>query len=238
MMDYKRLYKTWSGTIPAGGSVKISMGGFYIRFLESDATGLIAVNDGDPGVAVGGLGLSLPDGFENFRLTNPNGTDWTVTVGVSEGAIEDSRLNVPSGIDVNVASDTPGDAGRAAILAMMQNADDQRVGVNSLGQSNFMLNNISSSASVLIDPSLNTNGAILRWFRGFANTSSNHAVYIDTAAPSGPDDATKRRIHYTLGIAEHYQLKGLPLEIPSGHGLWVIGSTADSIRIEGGFDLL
>lgn len=193
MMDYKRLYKTWSGTIPAGGSVKISMSGFYIRFLESDATGLIAVNDGDPGVAVGGLGLSLPDGFENFRLTNPNGTDWTVTVGVSEGAIEDSRLNVPSGIDVNIAADPQGEA----ILAMMQNADDQKQPLTPLGLS-YVTGEYVNGVLTLISPGSNVSGLLLRTVC-FEGASSAAALYADTAAPTSVSDYTKRRVASAYG---------------------------------------
>lgn len=222
MMDYKRLYKTWSGTIPAGGSVKISMGGFYIRFLESDATGLIAVNDGDPGVAVGGLGLSLPDGFENFRLTNPTGSDWTVTVGVSEGTIEDSRLNVPSGIDVNIASDPQG----SAILAMLQNSDDQRSSVNVFGAS-YACGACVTSPVMLIDPSSNTNGAILRTFSAFNNSFGS--LHCDTSAPTGYADYSKRLIYATSIDKGADQPDFLPLNVPSGYGVWFSVSVAGGV---------
>lgn len=214
MMDYKRLYKTWSGTIPAGGSVKISMGGFYIRFLESDATGLIAVNDGDPGVAVGGLGLSLPDGFENFRLTNPNGTDWTVTVGVSEGAIEDSRLNVPSGIDVNLASDPQG----AAILAMMQNADEQRVGVISLGESSAA-GSFPTSAVQVINPSLNVNGVVIRHIHMEAGALTG-ILQTGAVVPAALRENVVAKI--SNSVVNSYQQIG----VPAGIGVWARADTA------------
>ena len=237
-------YKATPYTLPPGERVTIQVVGREVAVIEADKDFLIATNDGEPEFIAAGLQLAPEGGFHNIVMRNPHVDPVNVRLGITDGSIKDNRASVTTTLpvrdpdDLSSFSDAQMAADRAAILAMMQNSDDQRVGVNSLGASNFMLNSISGSASVLIDPSLNTNGAILRWFRGFSNTSSNHAVYIDTAAPSGPDDATKRRVHYTLGIAEHYQLKGLPLEIPSGNGLLVIGTTGDSIRIQGGFDLL
>ncbi|WP_296996328.1 MULTISPECIES: hypothetical protein [unclassified Thalassospira] len=236
-------YQSYSGTIAAGDTFAINRQGRSVTCLSASDDLEIVIDDGSRSFFTAGISMEFDEPFSKVQLHNPTAGPVTFLIATAMGKVDDNRLTASGNLkvlDPGAGGESFADviASQADILAMMQNDEDQRVGVNSLGQSNFMLNSISTSASVLIDPSLNTNGAILRWFRGFSNTSSNHAVYIDTAAPSGPDDATKRRIYYTLGIAEHYQLEGLPLGIPSGHGLWVIGSTADSIRIQGGFDLL
>lgn len=78
--------------------------------------------------------------------------------------------------------------------------------------------------TTVLAPGSNINGAIISNFcieTGLA--SSEIALYIGTSAPTGPGDMTKQRIAHMSTAYIPYNAVAMPLFVPPGYGIYIIG---------------
>lgn len=242
-------YDVRSLTLPPGQTISLPFLGTTVAVLAADQAFLIGANDDEPQFITAGLKLSPNGGFSKVRLLNPNGADISVQIGLINGDITDSRLQASGNINVR----DPGAGGESFadviaavgaitntdVVAMMQNADDQRVPIRELGASFFAGNSVSTSATTLIAPGSNVNGCIIRHFSFMKAAAWSPSVFVASAAPAAYDDTNKHRLILDASSNEgvHSVLRD-PFKIEPGNGLFIISAQSASCRYQGGYDLL
>jgi hypothetical protein len=212
-------------TLPPGQTISIPFVGSTVAVLEASNAFAIGVNDDDPRPINAGLKLQPKGGFEKVRVLNPSGSDVTITLGLALGDITDSRLQASGNINVR----DPGAGGEsfadviaaidastnADVVAMMQNADDQRIGAVPRGASEAS-GQIQTTPTMLINPATNTNGAIIR--TAVINTVGNYGgICRGTSAPSGYWDKA-----LLFGNSDALVLPN-QVYLSAGEGLWALG---------------
>jgi len=228
--------QSYAGTIAPGDLFAIYRRGRSIACIAASTDLEIVINDGSRSKFFAGMALNFDRDFEKVQIYNPTGAPATFEITTAMGRVDDNRLTASG--DLNVLDPVTGDS-FAEILAMMQNAEDQRKAIGQVGQSFFVGNSISASPIALIDPVSNVNGAILRSFGATSSTSSVLSLYADSSAPANDDDTTKRRLLNLPGTAyPNVPVVNLPLLLPAGVGLFVISNGAGTHRYQGDYDLL
>lgn len=105
-----RGYRTYPNiTVPAGAVVALNITGRYLMVYEANLASFEIKFDGGGtfGQCFSGFEVDLEgeEQFQRVELRNPNGSDLTVSIGVSNGEIRDRRLQLSgSGLDISKAS--------------------------------------------------------------------------------------------------------------------------------------
>ncbi len=202
--------------------------GREIAVIEADKDFLIAVNSGEPHFITAGLQLRMENVFSNIVLRNPHAEAITVRLGITDGAIKDNRASVSATLPVRDPGDLSSfsdviaaladvEASQAAILAMMQNANDQRIALKVTGQ-NSASGNLPGSAVMIIDPSLNLNGAVFRHGHIVASAGTTGGFFYGSSAPANINNNALIRATNS-GVDK---LSGYVLE--AGKGVWVFAA--------------
>ena|SRR5258708_31378900 len=109
----------------------------------------------------------------------------------------------------------------AALIAVASAAfAAQPVGVNQLGGSFAAVAPSATGVTTILAAASNTKGCWLRSAHVFMGASGLIELYVDTAAPTGTNDTTKRSILSAVGATGATIFPG-PLWLPSGIGIFV-----------------
>lgn len=235
--------QSYAGTIAPGDLFAIYRRGRSIACIAASTDLEIVINDGSRSKFFSGMALNFDRDFEKVQIYNPSGAPATFEITTAMGRVDDNRLTASG--NLNVLDPVTGDsfaeviAGNADILAMLQNADAKRAGVNVAGSSFFAANSVNTTPLALIDPSSNTNGAILRFLTFTQNTSVGVSFFISSSAPASQTDTSVLRLMFVDGAASlRHQFAVAPLFIPAGFGLYIVGNGSGASQYQGGYDLL
>lgn len=162
-------------------------GQLYVRSSSHDQ---FTLNIEGVGTLIGHSGLQVR-GVEARKIeVRNNGADpLALVINIGSAEIIDRRASVSEILRVH---DPVGGESFGNIVDAMNNSELQRNGLSELGTSYFGVRSASGVYTVL-DPSLNTNGAILR-YAGVYCWGAGGYVFADTSAPGAAYDFTKRVI--------------------------------------------
>lgn len=228
-------YQSYSGTIAAGDTFPINRQGRSVTCLSASDDLEIVIDDGSRSFFTAGISMEFDDPFSKIQLHNPTGGPVTFLIATAMGKVDDNRLTASGNIKVL----DPGAGGESFadviaaigaitntdVVAMLQNADDQRAPVYEVGASFLFSTSIASGAggTTIVSPGSNTSGVILRTLNADGN-GNVVTLFVDTAGPSAWNDTSKRAVDFIRNEAAI----ALPLEIPAGQGLYASASGAGS----------
>jgi len=94
-------YRVYEVSIPAGAAITAHMSGNFLRVITAAAAFEVAFDgNGSHNRIEQGLQVHVAGGFQEISLYNPTGAALDVTLGVSTGGIDDSRLSLPGTLTV------------------------------------------------------------------------------------------------------------------------------------------
>lgn len=235
MADKITRYQTYQGTIAPGDTFVIHRAGRSVTCFSATADLEIIIDDGSGSFFTAGVAMEFDQPFEKVQLHNPNGSPVDFSVATAMGKVDDNRLTTSGNIkvvDPGVGEESFADviAKQNEILAMMQNANEQRVPVGVLGNSFFNLN-FGAGLTTLIDPSVNLNGVIIRSLIVRNGSGTNTSLTIGSSAPTDVFDYTVKSLGY-MGSSERF-LIDKPLLLQAGDGLFLYstGGATDQVKI-------
>ncbi|UKV16585.1 hypothetical protein L6172_09875 [Thalassospiraceae bacterium SW-3-3] len=201
--------------------------GREIAVIEADKDFLIAVNSGEPHFITAGLQLRMENTFDNIVLRNPHAEAISIRLGITDGAIKDNRASVSATLPVrdpdDLSSFSDVIAKNAEILAMMQNANDQKSPATPIQDSVYALDTPAAGVYTAVLPASNTAGVLVR--AAIINSGGPAiSIFADTAAPSAWNDTTKKRIG---GLRANGSQFLRDLYLPAGTGLYVAPSNTN-----------
>ncbi|MBO6841658.1 hypothetical protein [Thalassospira sp.] len=210
-------YQSYSGTIAAGDTFVINRKGRSVTCLSASDDLEIVIDDGSRSFFTAGISMEFDEPFAKVQLHNPTASPVTFLIATAMGKVDDNRLTASGNIkvlDPGAGSESFADviAEIALVRALMQNDEDKRKGLSSLGASAAKINAGATATWVqLINPASNTSGIIVR-SASVANVGSVNHLVIDTASPSGSE------IEIATGRASDIRREDFFL--PSGYGLY------------------
>ncbi|WP_417842174.1 hypothetical protein [Terasakiella sp.] len=212
--------QSYAGTIASGDLFAIHRRGRSIACIAASTDLEIVINDGSRSKFFEGMALNFDRDFEKVQIYNPSGAPATFEITTAMGRVDDNRLTASG--DLNVIDPVTGDsfanviASQADILAMMQDAENQRMSVGVIGAS-FQAG-AGGTLTQIIDPTLNVNGAIVRTI-SVGGSSGRFIMFADVVAPSSVSDLSKRAI---INQSKSSTIPGLtPLLVEAGVGVWI-----------------
>lgn len=87
-------YKTFTYTVPAGGTIGINRRAGYLICLEADAAFQVQFDNGEISDFEAGLTYDGPGRFNQVRLIETSGSDNTIKVAIGDGSVKDSRQSI------------------------------------------------------------------------------------------------------------------------------------------------
>jgi hypothetical protein len=183
MMETKvTRYQSYSGTIASGDTFVINRQGRSVTCLSASDDLEIVIDDGSRSFFTAGISMEFDDAFAKVQLHNPTAGPVTFLIATAMGKVDDNRLTASGEIkvlDPGAGGESFADviASQAAILAMMQNAQDQRAGVTDLTNCQFF--EAAGATITALTAAANTNGAIIRYVSAEAGNGSGSALRLD-----------------------------------------------------------
>lgn len=248
-------YSTPVYTLEPGQRVTIQKVGREIAVLEASDSFLIAVDSGEPEYIHGGLQLRAKQPFSDIVLRNPQAGPVTVRLGITDGEIKDNRLSVTAPIEVSRIGDpieVSGfstmplvDLGGSSATRLYAMHEGLREAANymhwhvapkhKLGGSSFVINSVVATQMV-VNPSLNTNGVIVR-SAGIVATSGAVGLFVNGATPGGYGVGTPVLNTWSPGANGMPAALPGPLILPAGQGLYAV-PTGGNFSVQANWDYL
>lgn len=203
-------------TIPANSYLEIPAAGEFVRCFEASDTFKMSVNDGGKVYFAGGIEYRPPgmQEFDKITLFNETGADIDVTLGFGGGQITDSRFTASSNLKVENAvggtlktDDDETQTKLDSILAMLQNATDQRLPVLDMSAASYAEAQNATVTALDASAGDNANGFILHHYdigpggnSGYLKAGSDYIAFLQGSSGAAPHDSKSSNMKFASGI--------------------------------------
>lgn len=223
-------------TVPAGGQTSFDCAGSRILLCDSASLAGFELQF-DNGINVPfKVGRKYTQFGGEFKQVTLHNTDLvnplSVNLLVGSGDIEDNAVYVDTiqSITQTVNTDDAGTqaaiaAAKAGIETLLSGGLAARYPFSVAGANNAGSNN-STTPVTLLAPASNVNGAIVRSAAALSGSGNEIEIVAKTSAPSGSRDHTAFAI--ATGISGTGFCVPLPLYLPAGVGIYLVGGTTGS----------
>jgi hypothetical protein len=188
-------YREFSIVLTAGQDYTLFKVGDAFNVIDLSGACTLSINDGDATPARAGIGYKLPRGtlFNRIRVKETAGAACTITLGIAYGEIQDNRasfagnqsvqnaaipndeLQVKTKVGTTLAAAlASGDAGIAALIAALREANQLRAPMTTLAGATYSTRTNEAAEQTIVTGVTNTNGIIVR--RAIAVTDGGAAA--------------------------------------------------------------